>query len=223
MDFESQIEKIAKDIADRKDKEVALEFTKQICTLLKNKGVSPVIEEYIQDIAKENSIERKYGVAITGLDFTEHDKRFNDEIKQLKNELEKTYNHLMEVEKDAQERIAEFESELEVKDNLLKIKNGLREDNGTTKINLNEIVKVKLTPLGAEIYYKQFDELNKQYEREICKPQMPQIDKDGYTEFQLWHFIELYGQHIGMCKPNVIEPLDILYCRNDKCHSDNAE
>ena len=92
-----------------------------------------------------------------------------------------------------------------------------------TKINLNEIVKVKLTPLGAEIYYKQFDELNKECGREICKPQMPRIDKDGYTEFQLWHFIELYGQHIGVCKPNVIEPLDIVYCENGKCNSDNAE
>lgn len=91
------------------------------------------------------------------------------------------------------------------------------------KINLNETVKVKLTPLGAKIYYKQFDDVNKQYGREICKPQMPQIDKDGYTEFQLWHFIELYGQHIGMCKPNVIEPLDILYCGNDKCRSNHAE
>ena len=48
-----------------------------------------------------------------------------DYITQLKHELEKTYNQLMEVEKDAQERIAELESELEVKDNMLKIKNGL--------------------------------------------------------------------------------------------------
>ena len=133
----------------------------------------------------------------------------------LKHELDKTYNQLMEVEKESQERIAELESELEVKDNLLKIKNGLCEDNGTAKINLNEMVKVKLTPLGAEIYYKQFDELNKQCGREICKPQMPRIDKDGYTEFQLWHFIELYGEHIGMCKPNVIEPLDIVYCKHN--------
>lgn len=84
------------------------------------------------------------------------------------------------------------------------------------KINLNEIIKVKLTPYGAEIYYKQFDELNKQRGREICKPKMPRIDKDGYTEFQLWHFIELYGQHIGMCKPNVIEPLEIAYCKHNK-------
>ena len=139
-----------------------------------------------------------------------------DRVEKLKCELEKTYNQLMEVEKESQERIAELESELEVKDNLLKIKNGLCEDNGTAKINLNEIVKVKLTPLGAEIYYKQFDELNKECGREICKPQMPQIDKDGYTEFQLWHFIELYGEHIGMCKPNVIEPLDIVYCKHNK-------
>ena len=102
---------------------------------------------------------------------------------------------------DLTNQIEKLESELKTKDNI-------------QKINLNETIKVKLTPLGAEIYYKQFDELNKQYEREICKPQMPQIDKDGYTEFQLWHFIELYGHHIGMCKPNVIEPLDIVYCRS---------
>lgn len=132
----------------------------------------------------------------------------------------KTYERRVD---DLCRQIAELESELEVKDNLLKIKNGLCEDNGTAKINLNETIKVKLTPYGAEIYYKQFDEVNKQRGREICKPQMPQIDKDGYTEFQLWHFIELYGQHIGMCKPNVIEPLDIVYCGSDKCYSDHAE
>ena len=139
-----------------------------------------------------------------------------DKVQKLKCELGKTYNQLMEVEKESQERIAELESELEVKDNLLKIKNWLREDNGTAKINLNETIKVKLTPLGAEIYYKQFDELNNKYGREICKPHMPRIDKYGYTEFQFWHFIELYGQHIGMCKPNVIEPLDIVYCKHNK-------
>ena len=91
------------------------------------------------------------------------------------------------------------------------------------KINLNETVKVKLTPYGAEIYYKQFDELNKQYGREICKPLMPRIDKDGYTEFQLWNFIELYGQHIGIGKTNVIEPLDIVYFRNDKFRLGHTE
>ena len=234
MDFESPIEKIAKDIRDRENREMAYELVKRLSPLLIANGVTVKTTKYNLDeqvsVKEASSVDPfkeelviHYGISIDGLDFTEHDKKFKDEIRQLKHELEKTYNQLMEVEKDAQERIAELKSELEVKDNLLKIKNGLCGDNGIAKINLNEMVKVKLTPLGAEIYYKQFDKLNKECGREICKPQMPKIDKDGYTEFQLWHFIELYGEHIGMCKPNVIEPLDIVYCGSGKCHSDHAE
>ena len=153
------------------------------------------------------------------IDFSEHDKKFNDKIASLKKQIEKLESIRTRCHESARDS---FDSgmygllhivtadELKTKDNI-------------QKINLNETIKVKLTPLGAEIYYKQFDELNKQRGRKICKPHMPRIDKDGYTEFQLWHFIELYGQHIGMCKPNVIEPLDIVYCGNDKYHSDHAE
>ena len=68
---------------------MALEFTKDICTLLKNNGVSPMLDEYKQDIVNENSIEQIYGVTITGLDFTEHDKRFKDEIESLKRQINK--------------------------------------------------------------------------------------------------------------------------------------
>ena len=142
------------------------------------------------------------------------------ELKKSNEKVAKIESELFDVQKSADEyynkcidltnQIAGLESELKTKDNI-------------QKINLNETIKVKLTPYGEEIYYKQFDELNKKYGREICNPQMPRIDTDGYTEFQLWQFIELYGQHIGMCKSNVIEPLDIVYCGNDKCHSDNAE
>ena len=140
-------------------------------------------------------------------------KNSNEKIAKLEIKLsnaEKTGDDYYNKCIDLTNQIEKLKSELETKDN-------------TQKINLNETVKVKLTPYGAEIYYKQFDEVNKQYGKEICKPHMPRIDKDGYTEFQLWHFIELYGQHIGICKPNVIEPLDIVYCGNDKCHSDHAE
>ena len=135
------------------------------------------------------------------------------ELRESKDYITQLKHELSDVQKSADEyynkcivltkQVAELESELKTKDNI-------------QKINLNETIKAKLTPYGAEIYYKQFDELNKQYGRQICKPQMPRIDKDGYTEFQLWHFIELYGQHIGMCKPNVIEPLDIVYCKHNR-------
>ena len=164
------VSKIAKDIADRQDKELALEFTKCIGELLRKNGVTPMVDEYKQQIAKENSIECKYGVAITGLDFTEHDKKFKNKITQLKHDLDKATTRHDELKKEAQDmitelqsdleewkaearalkknrdemlanfrkgiepyvdlqdmhdRISELESELEVKENLLKIKNGL--------------------------------------------------------------------------------------------------
>lgn len=82
------------------------------------------------------------------------------------------------------------------------------------RINLlNEPIKVKLTDWGKEIYYHQYDRVNRIAGREICKPKFPKEDENGYTEFQLWCFIKLYGEHMGMTLPNVIEPLEIVYER----------
>ena len=79
------------------------------------------------------------------------------------------------------------------------------------KINLNELVKVKLTDLGKDIYYHQYDELNARLGRVIYEPTFPEEDDKGYTYFQLWNFIEIYSKYIGISKPNVIEPLEIIY------------
>lgn len=79
------------------------------------------------------------------------------------------------------------------------------------RVNLNEQIKVKLTDWGKEIYYHQFDKINQIAGREICKPMFPKEDENGYTRFQLWDFIQLYGKHIGMAFPNVIEPIEIIY------------
>ena len=79
------------------------------------------------------------------------------------------------------------------------------------KINLNEPVKVKLTNWGKEIFYHQYDRINKMAGKEICKPEYPKEDENGYTEFQLWCFMELYGERMGMTLPNIIEPLEIVY------------
>ena len=84
------------------------------------------------------------------------------------------------------------------------------------RINLNEPIKVKLTDWGKEIYYHQHDRLNQIVGREICKPQFPKEDENGYTEFQLWCFIKLYGKHIDMTLQNVIEPLEIVYERKSE-------
>ena len=78
------------------------------------------------------------------------------------------------------------------------------------RLNLNDTIKVKLTDWGKEIFYHQNDKLNQIANKEICKPHFPKEDKNGYTNFQLWEFIELYGAYIGMSLPNVIEPIEII-------------
>ena len=81
------------------------------------------------------------------------------------------------------------------------------------KINLNDYIKVKLTDLGKDIYYHRYDEFNKLYGiygREVLKPSFPKEDENGYASFPLWEFISIYGQYIGMGKPNVIEPIEII-------------
>lgn len=85
------------------------------------------------------------------------------------------------------------------------------------KLNMNDRIKVKLTPHGVDVFYHQFDKTNKRIIScggKPLEPLMPQIDKDGYTEFQLWFFIELYGNHIGITKENVIADI-CLYIEDE--------
>lgn len=184
----SEFDRIIKDIQEQKENATAMEFTKCIRELLKKNGVVPKITEYTRENVRENSIEHRYGVSIDGLDFTEHDKGFKDEIERLKRQIEKLASirtrchesardsfdsgnygclhivttdelknsnekvlklesELFDVQKSADEyynrcidltnQIAKLESELEVKDNLMKIKNGLCKNEFPTEITID--------------------------------------------------------------------------------------
>ena len=78
-------------------------------------------------------------------------------------------------------------------------------------INLNEVIKVRLTDLGKDIYYHRYDMINEFAKEEVIKPKYPKEDENGYTKFQFWDFIALYGSHIGIAMPTVIQPLEIIY------------
>lgn len=122
--------------------------------------------------------------------------------------LQKELDELEIKNEELKHQISELETELRVKEDLFTIKGAISEKS----INLNDAIKVKLTPLGADIFYHQYDQLNKDYKRVVIEPHLPKVDEKGYTKFQLHQFMELYGEHIGMAKPNVIEPLDIILC-----------
>lgn len=82
------------------------------------------------------------------------------------------------------------------------------------RINLNEVVKFKLTDLGKDVFYHQYDEVNEWIRNRggrPLEPTMPKVDADGYTEMQLWNFMEVFGSYFGMAKPSVISPLEIIY------------
>lgn len=85
------------------------------------------------------------------------------------------------------------------------------------KFNLNDYVKVKLTPRGVDIYFHRYDDTNEYILSHGGKPlerRMPRIDKDGFTEFQLWEFIQLYGNYIGPCNESVTTDI-FLYLKDD--------
>ena len=174
------LDEIAKDIQEKKDNAMAMEFTKCIGELLKKNGVVPKITEvrtggtFDKD---RNVIEERYGVLIEGLDFSEHDKVFEDKIAklQIKNEhLVDEKNKLREIinkklggwddygvsfeeifgmrdeNKALKQRIAELESKETEKPTKCIAVIVAKEINGQTYVTLDDFMSV-VNDLQAEI------------------------------------------------------------------------
>jgi len=81
------------------------------------------------------------------------------------------------------------------------------------KINLNHIIKVKLTDLGNKIYE---DYLRSQYGSlsdylGLSKIRLKKIeDQDGYIHFQLWEFMSIFGEHFYVGSEAVTEDNEII-------------
>lgn len=78
-------------------------------------------------------------------------------------------------------------------------------------ISLNARIKVKLTDPGREIYRQRFADINEWAGREVFPEEAmtAKVDRNGYSEFQLWDFMNIFGPYIGIGRPNVIEPVEI--------------
>lgn len=53
------------------------------------------------------------------------------------------------------------------------------------KFNINYYVKVKLTDFGKSIYCKEYK-------------RFPEEDSDGWSTFQLWVLMKIFGKHLEM-------------------------
>ena len=73
------------------------------------------------------------------------------------------------------------------------------------KFNVNNFIKVQLTDRGKDIYYHKDDGVNKFYGTEMITPEYPKVDGDGFTIFQLWDFMNIYGPHMHNGMEQVIK------------------
>ena len=79
--------------------------------------------------------------------------------------------------------------------------------------NINEIIKVKLTQKGKLIYLEYQIEIQKRFDRDGIKIEVPlniEVDSEGFSSFQLWRFMEIFGSHMYCGAEPVIEG-PILY------------
>lgn len=58
--------------------------------------------------------------------------------------------------------------------------------------NLNKTIYVKLNDVGKDIYKNYIQNLNSNLSTE------PEVDENGYTKFQLWDLIHIFGECIGL-------------------------
>lgn len=76
------------------------------------------------------------------------------------------------------------------------------------KFNANQYIKAKLTELGKQRYSDYCTE----YYDFFAKLFPLEEDERGYSKWQLWHFMEIFGgKNTGIGKPNLYE-LDIIFC-----------
>ena len=80
-------------------------------------------------------------------------------------------------------------------------------------LNINEFIKVKLTQKGKLIYLEHQIEMQKRFNRDGIKIEVPlniEVDTEGFSSFQLWRFMEIFGSHMYCGAEPAIEEC-ILY------------
>lgn len=83
------------------------------------------------------------------------------------------------------------------------------------KHNLNDSIRVKLTDYGKSIYTARLETINHYYGRRVIKDTKPTVDADGFSTFQLWDFMNTFGEYLYMGNTEiVIENLEFEFVRS---------
>lgn len=88
-------------------------------------------------------------------------------------------------------------------------------------LNLNDIIRVKFTDYGKDIYYHQYDDLIK-VGFKITRS-YPQVDDNGYSTIQLWPFIQTFGPYIKIGMTNQIIENNNIYIKEESIKMTDKE
>ena len=127
------------------DNKVAIAFTKSIGELLKLNGVTAHYTEYNSDVMAEDEISKQYGIVFDSLDFTEHDKRFNDEINRLKESIKERDYYINQLEHDFDE-LKESNATVELPFDAIEVANFL----------INEEYECNIPFVGGKTKYRKY-------------------------------------------------------------------
>lgn len=62
--------------------------------------------------------------------------------------------------------------------------------------NLNKIVYVRLNNVGRDVYKNYIEDLNRNCTMRFSTK--PEVDENGFTKFQLWDLIHIFGEYIDL-------------------------
>ena len=86
------------------------------------------------------------------------------------------------------------------------------------KLNLNSTIGFCLNDRGKDIYYHKYDKLNEYIVSqggEALERRYPDVDENGISWFQLWQFMDIFGNHTGLGKPEFWKELSIYIKEED--------
>ena len=86
------------------------------------------------------------------------------------------------------------------------------------KLNLNSTIGFRLNDRGKDIYYHKYDKLNEYIVSQGGEPlerRYPDVDENGISWFQLWQFMDIFGNHIELGKPEFWKELSIYIKEED--------
>lgn len=71
--------------------------------------------------------------------------------------------------------------------------------------NINDCIKVKLTAYGCKIHIEYYSKYLPKSLMSTPKNYVPVIDEEGFTKYQLWEFMNIFGEHMTMTEEQVIQ------------------